>query len=41
MIIMNNELGRMWKEAAVAYYEALSQNSPGGTEENHEKSQSG
>jgi hypothetical protein len=32
---MNDELEKMWKEAVVAYFKVLSQNSPEGTEENH------
>jgi hypothetical protein len=31
------ELERMWRESVVAYFNALSQNLPGGTEENHEQ----
>jgi hypothetical protein len=34
---MNNELGRVWKEEVVAYFKIISWNSPGGTEEIHEK----
>jgi hypothetical protein len=33
---VNDELGRMWKEADVAYFKALYQHFPGGDEENHE-----
>jgi hypothetical protein len=32
---VNNELGRMRKEYALAYFKALSMHFPGGTEENH------
>jgi hypothetical protein len=35
---MNDELERIWKEAAVAKVKVLSQHLPGGTEESHEKS---
>jgi hypothetical protein len=38
---MNDELQRLWKEAVVAKFKALSRNFLGGTEENHEKSHSG
>jgi hypothetical protein len=34
---VNGELERMWKDAVVAYFRALSLHLPGGTEENHEK----
>jgi hypothetical protein len=33
---MNNDLERMWKEAAVGCFKVLSQHMPGKTEENHE-----
>jgi hypothetical protein len=38
---VNNELERMWKEAVMVYFEALSRHLPGGTEENHENDQWG
>jgi hypothetical protein len=38
---MNGELGRIWSELAVANAKALFWNSPGGTKENHKRSQSG
>jgi hypothetical protein len=38
---VNNELEGMWKEAAVATFEALHRHFPGGTSENHEKPQPG
>jgi hypothetical protein len=38
---MNNELERMWKEKVMACFEILSWHLPGGTEETHEKPQSG
>jgi hypothetical protein len=31
-----NELERIWKEAAVAYFKVLFRQMPGGIEENHE-----
>jgi hypothetical protein len=34
MVIGDDELERMWKEAVVAYFKVLSRHSPGGTEEN-------
>jgi hypothetical protein len=34
-MIVNDELGRMWKEAFMACFNILSQNLTGGTEENH------
>jgi hypothetical protein len=37
---MTNELEGMWKEAVVAYFEALSQHLPGWPEENDENPQS-
>jgi hypothetical protein len=40
-MIVNNELERKWKEAVVAQFKVLSRHLPGGTKENHEKSQSG
>jgi hypothetical protein len=33
-------IGKMWKEADVAYFKVLCQYSPGETEENHRKSRS-
>jgi hypothetical protein len=38
---MNDELETIWKEMVVAYFKALSRNSPGRTEEEHESSESG
>jgi hypothetical protein len=38
---MNNESQKIWKEAVVDYFKVLSWHLPGGTEENHKKSQSG
>jgi hypothetical protein len=38
---VNDELERMWKEAVVALFKVLSRHLPGGSEENHEKPQSG
>jgi hypothetical protein len=35
--IMSDELGRMWKEAVMAYF-YISLYLPGGTNDNHEKS---
>jgi hypothetical protein len=35
---MKYEFKRMWKEWAVAYFKVLSQNFPGGTEENQKTS---
>jgi hypothetical protein len=40
-MIVNNELKRMWKEVVMAKFKVLSQHLPVGTEENHEKPQSG
>jgi hypothetical protein len=37
-VIVNNELERMWKEAAPAYFKVFRWHFPGGTEENQEKS---
>jgi hypothetical protein len=37
---MNDELERIWKEAAVPSFKVLSQHLLGETEENHEKYQS-
>jgi hypothetical protein len=34
---MNNELERIWKEAAIIKFEILPRHLPGGTEESHEK----
>jgi hypothetical protein len=34
-MIVNDELGRMWKEARVTYFKVLSQHLPGGTDLNH------
>jgi hypothetical protein len=39
-LLMNNELDRTWKEAAMDQLKVLFRNFPGGIEENHEKSQS-
>jgi hypothetical protein len=38
---MTNELERIWKEAVANLFKALSRYLPGGTEEDHEKPQSG
>jgi hypothetical protein len=38
---MNNELETMWKEAVMAAFKVISWHLPRGTEENHEKPQSG
>jgi hypothetical protein len=38
---MHSELERIWKEAAVIKFKVLSQHLPVGTQENHEKPQSG
>jgi hypothetical protein len=38
---VSNELERMWKEAVLAEFKAIFRYLPGGTEENHEKPQSG
>ena len=38
---LNNELGRMWKEAVVANFELISWHCPGRREQNHGKRQSG
>jgi hypothetical protein len=35
-MMINDELERMWKEAAVTHFNTLSQNSSGRSEENHE-----
>jgi hypothetical protein len=40
MMILEDELEMLWKEAAVAYFVALSQPLPGGNKENHENTQS-
>jgi hypothetical protein len=40
-MIVNNELERMRKEVVMAEFKVLSRHLPGGTEENHEKLQSG
>jgi hypothetical protein len=40
-LLMNTELERIWKEAAVAKFKELSRNFPGGTGEIHGKPQSG
>jgi len=37
---VNDKLERRWKKAVVAYFKILSKNSPGGTEENYEDTQS-
>jgi hypothetical protein len=34
---MNDNLERMWKEAAMVYFKILSQRSPRGSEEIHKK----
>jgi hypothetical protein len=34
--LMNDELKKMWNEASMAYFELLSQRTPGGYEKNHE-----
>jgi hypothetical protein len=34
-MIVNDELGRMQKEAGIAYFRAISQHLPGGTGKNH------
>jgi hypothetical protein len=36
---MNDERERTWKEVALAQFKTLCGHLPGGTEENHEKSQ--
>jgi hypothetical protein len=36
---MNDELARMWKETAMAYFKLSSRLSAGGTEENHKNPQ--
>jgi hypothetical protein len=38
---MNDELQRMWKDAVMVYFKALSQHLPGQTKEKNEKPQSG
>jgi hypothetical protein len=38
---VNDELERIWKSAVTAYFKVLSWHSPGGTEKNNNKSQSG
>jgi hypothetical protein len=38
---MINELGGMWKEVVMAEFKVLFRHFPGGTDENHEKPQSG
>ena len=38
---MKHELNRVWEEADVTKFKALSHNLPEGTEENHEKPQQG
>jgi len=35
-VVVNDELGNMWKEAHVAYFKVLPRNFPGGTEKKHE-----
>jgi hypothetical protein len=40
-MIVNSELQRMWMEAVVALYKALSMNFPQRAEENDKKPQSG
>jgi hypothetical protein len=41
LIITNGKFEGIGKETVVAYFEALSEHFPEGTEENHERSQSG
>jgi hypothetical protein len=38
---MNNELEKVWKKVIIAYFKILYWQLPGGTEENHKKSQLG
>jgi hypothetical protein len=38
---VNDEMGSIWKEVAVAYLKVLPRNFPGGTGEKHEKPQPG
>jgi hypothetical protein len=38
-IIANDDLGRMWNEAAMTYFKVLSQNLPGKNDELHEEPQ--
>jgi hypothetical protein len=38
---MNDDTVRMWKEEVVAYSKVLSRHLSGGTDENHEKLESG
>jgi hypothetical protein len=40
MKIMNDEMGRIWKEAAIVYFKPLFQFMLGGAEGNHVKLQS-
>jgi hypothetical protein len=40
-VIVNNELERIWKEAIVAQFKALSRNLLGRIEEGHEEPQPG
>jgi hypothetical protein len=40
-LLVNDELNRMWKEVVIGVFKALSWHFPGGTEKNHNKSQSG
>jgi hypothetical protein len=39
MIIINDELGRMWKEEGVVYFEILFRNLPVAAGETHQKTQ--
>jgi hypothetical protein len=41
MRLLVNELKRMWKEVVIGVFKALSWHFPGGTEKNHNKTQSG
>jgi hypothetical protein len=41
MILMTDNLEKMWKESVVAYLKAVSQHSPGENDENNEKPYSG
>jgi hypothetical protein len=37
---MNYVLERVWKDEVMVYFKVLSQNFPGGSDENHDKPQS-
>jgi hypothetical protein len=39
MVLVNDDLGRMWKEVVFTLFEILSWHLPGGPAENHEKLQ--